>query len=179
MANLPRIAKVKVISPYSLRLTWKDGAKGTDTVDLEGLVHRSEFFSPLRDESVFAQATIAAWGACVEWPGGIEWGADNLHAMAREQKPMTNNEFRAWQKEMRLSNQEAARALGLSSKSIGNYRGGAPIPVSVQIACRAMRAQPTTLYAHFRPSAPVGRPRAATRSIRGKRGFQGAPKHTP
>lgn len=50
---------------------------------------------------------------------------------------MSPGDFRAWQENMRLSNNAAAKRLGISRMSVLKYRDiGAPLPIS--LACAAV-----------------------------------------
>jgi transcriptional regulator with XRE-family HTH domain len=59
---------------------------------------------------------------------------------------MTNEQFRQWRERMRMSQQEAADALGISKGSVVNYENGArreddrpvTIPRTVELACAAL-----------------------------------------
>jgi len=87
--------------------------------------------------------------------------AETLWRLAQEQTPFTNSDFKAWQKRMKLSNQDAADALGLSLSTIKNIRTDhVPVSNALAIACRAMEAEPVTFAAHYFPRKS-GRPKAA------------------
>jgi hypothetical protein len=157
MSELPRIRKVAAEPPYTLRITWR--GRGVDRVDFTGVVSRFAPFAPLRDEAAFAAVTAVEFGTGVEWPGGLDMSAAALWRLAREQTAMTGADFVRWQEAHALSNHEAADLLGVALSTVKGYRRRKrPLPKAVQIACRAMAADPTAFYAHFRPRKP-GRPR--------------------
>ena len=70
---------------------------------------------------------------------------------------MDGRAFGRWQKHLRLSNQEAADALGVSLRTVKNYRIAREVPVAVRLACRAMARDPLVMQAHYRPRY-AGRP---------------------
>ncbi len=80
-----RIAGVKYTGEYKLRLRWVSGR--TMLVDLSEPVHRLKGLRPLRDQAVFSRAAKGEGGHSVEWPGGIDMGADRLWEMTLEQGP--------------------------------------------------------------------------------------------
>lgn len=158
MAKLPRIKSLKVISPYTLRVSWKDGARGTDDVDMTGVVMGAPAFAPLRDEDAFAAVQVVDWGSGVEWTDDLDYSAVTLYELAREQRAWDHHAFRQWLAAMHLSSNEAADILGLTNRTVLNYKAGdSPIPTSVQIACRAMADNPVLFLAHYRPRK-AGRP---------------------
>jgi hypothetical protein len=156
MAELPRIKNLKAEPPYTLHITWQK--RGSDRVDMVGVVSRFSPFAPLRDETAFAKVALVDFGTGVEWPGGLDMSAASLWRLAQEQRAMTGADFVRWQKAHALSNQEAADLLGVALSTVKGYRRRKrPLPKAVQIACRAMDADPTAFYAHFSSRKP-GRP---------------------
>jgi transcriptional regulator with XRE-family HTH domain len=90
---------------------------------------------------------------------GIDYSADSLEMLAKEQAAMTAEELRAWKHEMTLSINEMADTFGFSASTVKAYLAGESlIPVAVRIACNAMRENRAILYARFRPRV-AGRPR--------------------
>ncbi len=156
MAELPRIGKVTAEPPYTLVIAWR--GRGGDRVDMTGMVSRFPAFAPLRDETAFAAVEPVDFGTGVAWPGGLDMSAASLWRLAREQTAMTGADFVRWQEARGLSNREAADLLGVALSTVKGYRRRKrPLPKAVQIACRAMDADPTAFYAHFSPRKP-GRP---------------------
>jgi Protein of unknown function (DUF2442) len=155
---LPRIEKVRPETAHRLRIKFR--GKPWRAVALDGLIARYKAMRPLEDAVIFKKAKVIDWGAAVGWPGDLDLSASTLWQMSEEQQPFTTADFVRWQHGARLSNAEAADALGLSVATIKNYRSGANIPAAVAIACRAMAAEPATLAAHYRPRR-TGRPKLA------------------
>jgi len=62
---------------------------------------------------------------------------------------MNNEQFKAWRKKMKFTQQQAADALGLSIQAFGNYERGSryedgrevKIPRTVALACAAIEAR--------------------------------------
>jgi hypothetical protein len=154
--RLPRIVSVKAVAPSFLRIEWRDG--GRVSIDLSGVIGGFPPFAALKDPKLFAQVRIAGLGTGVEWPNGLDYSANSLAALAEEQRQMSGRDFRRWQESLSLSVQETAKIFGVTAGTIKNYRRRHVLPVAVQIACRAMKDNPDTLFAHFRPRA-IGRPR--------------------
>lgn len=153
---LPNIETVKPLDHFVLRIKFR--GRGWKSVRLGGFISREKPFAALKDEAEFKKAKVIDWGAAVGWPDDLDLGASTLWLMSEEQRPFSMADFVRWQREMGLSNAEAADALGLSLATIKNYRSGASIPAAVAIACRAMAAEPITLAAHLHPRK-AGRPK--------------------
>ena len=149
-------------APFTLKVAWTDGRKAT--VDMTGVVHRVKAFAPLRDPDAFRDVELVAFATGIGWPGtegDLDYSADSLARLAREQAAMNGREFRAWQDALDLSNRETADLLEISLSTVKNYRRpGSRIPTPVRIACRAMAEDTPILHAHFRPRV-AGRPKGA------------------
>jgi len=157
--QLPNIKRIRISPPSSLQIKFRGRRRRIAT--LAGLIAREEFLAPLRDADVFARAEVIDWGAAVGWPDDRDLSASTLWRVCEEQTPFTDRDFVEWQAHLGLSNQEAADALGLSSRTIKNIRAGeVPVNHAVAVACRAMESAPTLLAAHYEPRRP-GRRKAA------------------
>jgi len=155
--NARRIAAIEAQPGYRLKVTWQDG--GEAVVDMTGVVHRQAYFAPLKDETAFHQVAVIDYGTGIEWANGIDYSADSIEVMSDEQATMTADAFRAWKREMELSVNEMADIFGFSASTVKAYLAGErPVPVAVQIACKAMQGDRSILYARFRPRL-AGRPR--------------------
>lgn len=98
--------------------------------------------------------TIRVEGLLASYRGGmghgVEWAdidmgidADSLYRLDREQsgEAMPVEEFDAWMSRNGLSLTEAAKALGLSRRTIIYYHGGhKPIPTYIGMACKGWEA---------------------------------------
>ena len=162
MAQLPKIAKVEAKPDETLKVTFRIGKTSFALpIRLSGFIARHRGLAPLNDPEIFKKAKLIDWGAAVGWPGDLDIGASTLLRMGEEQAPFATEEFVAWQQRLRLSNQEAADALGVTLTTVKNLRAGrSPVSNAVAIACRAMEADPAILAAHYRPRT-AGRPKAA------------------
>ena len=95
-------------------------------------------YDPLRKAAFFAGAEVAEWGHGVRWPGDIAIPVEALYRLAREQAGLAwpTHRFNAWMKRHRLSAAQAAKALGLTRRTILYYHTGAkPIPIHIALAC--------------------------------------------
>lgn len=80
-AEQATLAAVRPLAGLVLELTYADGA--TLQVDVAPIVERAPVLRPLLDPTVFAQAQVGEWGACVTWGTDVlELAADNLRARA-------------------------------------------------------------------------------------------------
>ena len=129
------IVTVKVKSSATLALTWSDGTRAD--LDLNEML-RDKRLRALRESSEFSRVHIGEWGHSLEWPSGVELGADSLwletlsasgHGDARA--------FVEWRLRHGLSLAKAADALGLSRRMVAYYSNGEkPIPKSILLACK-------------------------------------------
>lgn len=130
------IKSVTAEAPSHLTILWRSG-KHT-RVDI------SEYFdSPgyerLKESKFFETAVVEEWGHGIEWADGeIGIDADTLYRLGKEQAdlafPVT--EFNAWMERNGLSLSAAAKALGITRRTIVYYHGGhKPIPIYIKLAC--------------------------------------------
>ena len=95
-------------------------------------------YERLRKAAFFARAEVAEWGHGVRWPGDIAIPVEALYRLAREQAGLAwpTHHFNAWMKRHGLSAAQAAKALGLTRRTILYYHTGAkPIPIYIALAC--------------------------------------------
>ena len=121
--------------PTTLALKWSDGTRAE--IDLVNTM-RDRHFRSLRDPKVFGKARVGEWGHSVEWPSGVELGAEMLwletlaatgHNDARE--------FLDWRLRHGLSLSKAAEALGISRRMVAYYSNGEkPVPRAILLACK-------------------------------------------
>lgn len=71
---MERVAKLEVRSPYRLWVQYSDGFSGE--LDLSDRLF-GPVFEPLRDPSLFQQASIDEFGA-ITWPNGADLAPDGL-----------------------------------------------------------------------------------------------------
>jgi hypothetical protein len=159
MEKLPRIERVSVRGPTTLRIKWRRGA--SDDVDLAGWIATGgEILARLDHRDVFDKARVADYGAAIAWDDDdLRIDAVHLKQLALEQRPFGAKEAAEWQRTMQLSNHEAAALLGLAVSTWNAYKAQGNIPSAVAMACRAAQRDPIVMHAHFRPRRPAGRPR--------------------
>lgn len=160
METLPRIKKVKPLPNFRLAITWKDG--GADTVDMEGVISDFEPFHPLQDPDIFSKTEVVAYGRGIAWPNGLDFSADSLFFLVRQQRrEFTGEDFKAWQKTLGLSNSETADLLDVDVSTVKNYRTRKrALPRIVRFACSGLSADRPMMRAHYHPRHP-GRPQTA------------------
>jgi hypothetical protein len=76
---MQRVTQVKAMSRYRLEVEFSDGTRGV--VDLADRLF-GPMFEPLRDENLFAHATVDEFGAIV-WPNGADLAPDALYVRLR------------------------------------------------------------------------------------------------
>jgi hypothetical protein len=131
----PLIKSFQITGPLVLAITWSTGE--TLSVDLAPLVNRNAPLFPLADPKIFGQAVVEEWGHGIDWPEGIDLGADRLYELGREQSGLFSPaSFDRWITDNNLSLSSAAEAIGMTRRMIAHYRSGTrPIPKTVQLAC--------------------------------------------
>jgi len=135
MNKAPLIKSVKVAGSQHLVITWSTG-EDLDC-DLAVMIKHHAVMAPLADPAVFSQVVVEEWGHGLDWPGGLDMGADRLYQLCREQAGLLSPAgFDEWMKKNNLSLTTAAEALGMTRRMIAHYRSGSrPIPKTVQLAC--------------------------------------------
>lgn len=141
MSKAPLITAVEVTGPLQLTVSWKSGE--VLACDLTATVARHAALSVLADDDVFSQVAVEEWGHGLDWPDGLDLGADRLYQLCREQAGLLSPAgFDDWMKKNNLSLTTAAEALGMTRRMIAHYRSGTrPIPKTVQLACIGWEAQ--------------------------------------
>ena len=140
----PRLAAVKALSGHRLKLTFIDGS--VYTVALAGEFDKYPGLALLRDPKAFSKAVvIEGEGWTVEWPAlDIQIGADTLWLDAQAQNAPDENTrlFAQWRARHGLSLTEAAKALGMTPRTMSAYgSGGRPVPRYIALACKGWEAE--------------------------------------
>ena len=135
MNKAPLIKAAQVTDVQHLVITWSTGE--TLDCDLATTIRRHAALAPLADLAVFSQVAVEEWGHGLDWPAGLDMGADRLYQLCREQAGLLSPAaFDEWIKNNKLSLSTAAEALGMTRRMIAHYRSGSrPIPKTVQLAC--------------------------------------------
>lgn len=139
--NSIRLENVITVKPYKVEITYTD--KSRVTVDIWELIKSLAVFAPLENPQEFASAAITDFGFTLEWSCGASLDSDRLFEMALEQSGMIANAyFRRWQDANQLSLTQAAQAIGLTRRTISQYRTGKrPVPRTVSLACRGWEVE--------------------------------------
>jgi len=143
----------------TLHVRWDRGEESR--VDVSGMIESFRVYAPLRQSpEMFRQVQVGEYGTDVVWPQGIDMSADTLWRLAQEQAgaTMTADEFRHWRERKAYTLDVAAKALGISRRTVAYYeQGNRAIPRVVAPATRGLelsRAQARSDQ-HFVPAAPA------------------------
>ena len=132
---LMTVAAVEALPKVRLRVGLSTGR--TIEVDVSEYL-RAPGYERLRQPAHFARAHVAEWGHGVSWPGDTGIPVETLYRLAKEQagQAWPTRRFNAWMKRHGLSAAQAAKALGLTRRTILYYHTGAkPIPIYIALAC--------------------------------------------
>ena len=114
------------------------------TVDVSSYLN-SPGYERISDPGLFSRAQVEEWGHGVEWRE-IDMGidVDALYRLSREQagKAFPTEAFNAWMKKNNHSLTTAAKALGLTRRTVIYYHcGHKPIPIYIGLACEGWEAR--------------------------------------
>jgi hypothetical protein len=131
VTDIPNIRAVRADEARQLVIIWKGGNESI--VDVSGHLAKYAVFTPLlRDEELFRRAEVGEWGWCVHWSDDMEISADTLWRLTLEQGAEW---LRAWRTARRMTQAEAARALGVSPRMWRYYEAGSHLlPKTVRLA---------------------------------------------
>ena len=133
----PRLKAVQAHPGFMLKLTFVNGQ--IFDLDLNNDIEHYPGLKPLHDAEAFAAAAIGDDGWTVEWPElDIQIGADTLYLDALAQSAPDENTriFIGWRARHQLSLDQAARALGIGTRSISRYSNGREeVPRYLALAC--------------------------------------------
>lgn len=120
-----------------LSIAWKGGMESP--VDVRAHLERYAAFAPLRgDDALFARAAVGDWGWSLHWTDRLEISSDTLWRLALEQGAAW---LRAWRRAHDMTQQEAARALGVSARMWRYYEAGSHLlPKTVRLAAAGLDA---------------------------------------
>ena len=129
--NHPKIEHVAAIGRLALRVLWANGLE--HTVALEKFVADHPAATPLAaDPMLFGKVTVGDWGWCVHWTDDIEIAASTLWELSLGQEAVR---FREWRRGIRMNQEQAAAALGISPRMLKYYESGQrAIPKTIQLA---------------------------------------------
>lgn len=139
MKTPPNILAARIVGALTVDIDWSTG----ETLRADLSAHTAPPFDVLREPEFFARMTQDEWGHGLNWPGGLDQGADRLYELCREQAGLpTASEFDRWMRRNGLSLTKAAETLGMTRRMIAHYRTGSrPIPRIVGLACKGWEAE--------------------------------------
>lgn len=137
-STAPRLESVRTLSGVTLEVRYTHGRQFI--IDLSALADELDAFAPLKNPEQFVTAQVTDWGWTLEWECGASLDSDRVLEMAMEQAGLQANiEFRHWQDRHHFTLSTAADVLGLTRRTVSQYRTGSrPIPKVVGLACRAI-----------------------------------------
>jgi len=135
----PSIKEAHIIGPLRVAINWTTGELTEVDLSKQAIAP----FDALLEPAFFSLMQVDEWGAGLDWPGGLDLGADQLYALCREQAGLPTPEaFDAWMRRNSLSLTTAAESLGMTRRMIAHYRTGSkPIPKVVGLACKGWEAE--------------------------------------
>lgn len=131
LSDAPNIKAVHVGKGRSVVIAWKGGAEGI--VDLSEFLEQYAVFAPLRrDDDLFGKIEVGEWGWCVRWSDDMEIASDTLWRLALQQGSAW---LRNWRTARRMTQAEAAKALGVSPRMWRQYEAGSHLlPKTIRLA---------------------------------------------
>ncbi|MGD9617275.1 MAG: helix-turn-helix domain-containing protein [Alphaproteobacteria bacterium] len=136
-ASAPNIRAVAEGGDRAVLITWKGGAESL--VDLREHLATYAIFAALRaDDDLFRRVAVGEWGWCIAWSDDMQISSDTLWRLALEQGAAW---LRQWRRNHRMSQAEAAKALGLSPRMWRYYEAGTHLlPKTVRLAALGLDA---------------------------------------
>lgn len=136
-----RLSAVVVEAGMQATVNYTDGR--SFKVAFSQLAERLQAFAPLENTIEFASATVADFGWSLEWDCGASLDSDRVLELALEQLGMAQNvQFRHRQDRHHLSLTTAANALGMTRRTISQYRTGSrPVPLYIALACKGWEVE--------------------------------------
>jgi hypothetical protein len=131
VSALPNLRAIRAEKDRSIVVTWKGGSESV--IDLSQHLAEYAVFAPLRsDDGLFRTVRVGEWGWCAHWSDEMEVSADTLWRLALQQGAEW---LKAWRAAHRMSQDEAAKALGVSPRMWRYYESGSHLlPKTVRLA---------------------------------------------
>jgi hypothetical protein len=131
VSALPNLRAIRAEKDRSIAVTWKGGSESV--IDLSQHLAEYAVFAPLRsDDDLFRTVRVGEWGWCAHWSDEMEVSADTLWRLALQQGAEW---LKAWRAAHRMSQDEAAKALGVSPRMWRYYESGSHLlPKTVRLA---------------------------------------------
>jgi hypothetical protein len=129
--DAPNIRAIRPDGRRRLVITWKGGTESP--VDLAEHIAAYAVLQPLRDDdALFESVQVGEWGWCAHWSDDMGISSDTLWRLALEQG---STWLRHWRSAHRMTQAEAAHALGVSPRMWRYYEGGFHLlPKTVRLA---------------------------------------------
>ena len=133
----PNIRAVAAGDDRAVVITWRGGAESI--VDLGEHLATYAIFAALRaDDDRFRRVAVGEWGWCIAWSDDMQISSDTLWRLALEQGAAW---LRQWRRDHRMSQAEAAKALGGSPRMWRYYEAGTHLlPKTVRLAALGLDA---------------------------------------
>jgi hypothetical protein len=137
VTEAPNIKAVRPDEKRSVVVQWRGGAESM--LDLSKHLNTYAVFAPLRrHDERFRAVEVGEWGWCLHWSDDMEISSDTLWRLALEQGAEW---LRAWRSNKRMSQSEAAGALGVSPRMWRYYEAGTHLlPKTVRLAAIGLDA---------------------------------------
>lgn len=133
----PNIKAIRADTHCRLIVVWKGGAESV--IDPSSHIASYSTLAPLRDARVFRTVQVGEWGWSAHWTDQVEISSDTLYRLALEQGGAW---LRSWRQTHAMTQEEAARAVGVSPRMWRYYESGTHLlPKTVRLACIGLDAQ--------------------------------------
>jgi len=134
----PSLKSVHADKGRLINVVWKNGAESK--IDLGDHIKSYAIFKPLqKDDAAFKRVRLGEWGWSVHWSDDMEIPSDLLWQFALDQG---SGWLRAWRDAHKMTQAEAAKALGVSARMWRYYEAGTHLlPKTVRLACAGFDAQ--------------------------------------
>jgi hypothetical protein len=136
----PQLKQIEILDDFKIKATFINDS--VFTIDFNSLFKESsQLKEKLAHSDRFKQATISdSTGWFIEWQAlDIQIGADTLWLNAQAQNTTDENTrvFATWRARNGLSLTQAAKALGMTARTISAYgTGQRPVPLYIALACK-------------------------------------------
>ena len=133
----PNIKSMCAEGGHRLAIVWRGGSESV--VDISDYLGKYAVLAPLlADDALFAKVQPGEWGWCARWADDLEISSDTLWRLALEQGAEW---LRSWRTAKRMTQAEAARALGVSPRMWRYYEAGSHLlPKTVRLAAIGLDA---------------------------------------
>lgn len=134
--KVQKIRRVRPLEGRHVKITWADDVAVVR--DLFPLLANNRALAQLRsNDTLFATMKVSDDGDRIVWDQGLSVTAA---AVARlPDTAMSSEELRAAMAELNLTSEGLGAFLGISRRSVTDYRGGVQIPKSVVLAVRYLQ----------------------------------------